>query len=463
MSETLDSLSRYGQSFQSKVVSALLSDKKLLESLSDIIKADFFESEANRWIVSTIIQYYSDYRRVPTLDVFKVELYKNDNPILKTTVKEQLRHIYTEVGSVDLEFITKEFSDFCRNQNLKEVILQSVDLLKAGNYNKIKELVDNAMKVGTSADIGHDYIRDLMMRMEEDARIVVPTGMEPIDDLMDGGLSSGELGVIVANSGIGKSWVLSQIGAHAMKLGKTVVHYTMELSETYVGRRYDTILSGIPTHELRDRKSEVEEKLKRIKGNVIIKYFPPKGVTAKRLETHIDKMIQLGQKPDIVIVDYADLLRSHSVSSDSTYQEAGGTYIELRALSGEYGIPVWTASQANRSGLQSDILEADSVADSYAKVMNADFVVSLMRKPNDKLNNTAKFHVMKNRFGPDGLTFPAKMDTNIGMIKVFEGTSPNGMMAMKDSKDGEKMEKQMLFNKYAEMTGGKPKVSGFGE
>jgi hypothetical protein len=116
----------------------------------------------------------------------------------------------------------------------------------------------------------------------------------------------------------------------------------------------------------------------------------------------------------------------------------------------------------HNSSLQNDIIEADSIADSYAKIMNADFVMSLMRKPNDKLNNTARFHVMKNRFGPDGLTFPAKMDTNIGMIKVFENNSPNGMMAMKESKDGEKMERQMLFNKYAEINGhNKSKITGF--
>ncbi len=461
MSEINDTLSRYGQSFQSKVVSALITDTRLLDSIGDIIKTDFFESDANKWIVNTILQYYSTYKKTPTLDVFKVELYKIENKILKTTIREQLRHVYTEVGNIDLDFIKKEFEDFCRNQNLKEVILQSVDLLKAGNYNKIKELVDNAMKVGTSADIGHDYLKDLDLRMEDDARETVATGLEPIDDLMDGGLSAGELGVIVAASGIGKSWVLSQIGAHAMKLGKNVVHYTMELSETYVGRRYDTILSSIPTHELKDRKSEVENRINKIKGNVIIKYFPPKGITSKKIELHIDKLTQMGAKPDLIIIDYADLLRSHYVTSESTYQEAGNIYIELRGLSGEYGIPIWTASQANRSSIQNEIIEADSIADSYAKIMNADFVMSLMRKPNDKLNNTARFHVMKNRFGPDGLTFPAKMDTNIGMIRVFENTSPNGMMAMKDSKDGEKMEKKLLFNKYAELNGNRKIKSEF--
>jgi replicative DNA helicase len=348
MSETFDSLSRYGQSFQSKTISALLTDTQLLETLVDIIKPEFFESESNKWIVSTIIKYYNDYKQVPTLDVFKVELNKCDNKILKTTVKDQLRHIYTEVGNVDLDFIKKEFSDFCRNQNLKEVILQSVDLLKAGNYGKIKELVDNAMKIGTSADIGHNYINDLMLRMEDESRETVPTGLEPIDDLMDGGLSGGELAVIVAASGIGKSWVLSQIGANAMKSGKNVVHYTLELSETYVGRRYDTILSGITPHELKDRQEEVAQKLKLIKGNVMIKYFPPKGITTKKIETHIDKLIQTNFKPDLIIIDYADLLRSHYVTGESTYQEAGNIYIELRGLSGEYGIPIWTASQANR-------------------------------------------------------------------------------------------------------------------
>lgn len=458
-----DTLSKYGQSFQSKVISALLTDVRLMDTLNEIIHKKFFESDANKWIVGEIKDYYNDYKKIPTLDVFKVQLSKLENPSLGKTIVEQLRVVYTQVGKEDLDYVKDEFSSFCRNQNLKEVIVQSVDLLKAGNYDKIKELVDKAMKVGIESDLGHDYLLDYESRVDEVDRETVSTDWECINELMDGGLGPGELGVVVAPSGVGKTWILSALGAAAVKAGKSVVHYTLELSEHYVGQRYDTVFSNVPSADLKDRKEEVLEKIKRLKGKLLIKYFPPKGVSSKKIEAHLEKMIAAGNKPDLIIVDYADLLLSHSNKSDSTYGEQGGVYIDLRGMGGELGIPIWTASQTNRSAIDSEVIEADKIADSYAKVMNADFIMSISRKAKDKLNNTARFHVMKNRFGPDGITFPAKMDTNKGIVEVFQANSSDGIITQKQSANGVELERQLLHKKYVETmplgNGGVKKVS----
>ena len=451
--QDIDTLSKYGQSFQSKVVSALLTDNKFLDTISEVTTSKFFENDANKWIISEILSYHEEYRKPPTLDVFKSQLTKIDNEVLKKTVVEQLRHVFTQVGNVDLEYIKDEFTNFCINQNLKGVILQSVDLLKAGSYDRIKDLVDKAMKVGQESDLGMDYIDDYESRTEELNRTTVPTRWKPINDLMDGGLGPGELGVVVAPSGVGKTWILTAIGAEAVRSGLSVVHYTMELSEHYVGARYDTVFTGIPSVDLKDKKEEVKSKIKNLPGKLLIKYFPPKGVTVKKLQTHIEKMITLDNKPDVIIVDYADLLLSHSNKSDSTYAEQGGVYIDLRGMSGELEIPIWTASQTNRSAIDSEVIEADKIADSYAKVMNADFIMSWSRKSKDKLNDTARAHIMKNRFGPDGITFPCKMNTNTGYIEVYEQHSPDGVIAQKQAASGQLETKKLLHKKYVENMG----------
>ena len=356
------------------------------------------------------------------------------------------------------------FTAFCINQNLKNVIVQSIDLLKSGNYDKIKELVDKAMKVGVDADLGMDYLTDFEERYDETARNTIATDWECINELMNGGLGPGELGVVVAPSGVGKTWVLAALGAAAVKAGKTVAHYTMELSQGYVGLRYDTVFTHIASSELSEKKTEVLSKLKRLTGKLKIKYYPPKGASSKTIQAHIEKMIAAGNKPDLIIVDYADLLLSHSNKTDSTYAEQGGVYIDLRGMSGELQIPIWTASQTNRSAIDSEVIEADKIADSYAKVMNADFIMSLSRKAKDKLNNTARVHVMKNRFGQDGITFPAKMDTTHGTIEVYTATSSDGILASKESSNGAELEKQMLHKKYMDTIVGTktPTVSGLG-
>ena len=451
--QNIDTLSKYGQSFQTKVLSSLITDVRLLDTLSEIIHPKFFEAESNKWIAEEIVSYYDEFKKSPTLDVFKSEVSKLDDRGFQKSVVEQLKSVFTKVGDSDLDYVKKEFSSFCINQNLKQAIVSSVDLLKAGNYDRIKDLVDKAMKVGVDSDMGHDYLLDFEERTNEVDRSTVPTGWDCINELMDGGLGPGELGVAVAPSGVGKTWVLCALGAAAVKQGLNVVHYSLELSEHYVGQRYDTVFTQIPSADVKDKKEEVLEKIGRLNGKLLIKYFPPKGISAKKLESHIEKMTAAGNKPDLIIIDYADLLLSHTNKSDSTYGEQGGVYIELRGISGELGIPIWTASQTNRSAIDSEVIEADKVADSYAKVMNADFIMSISRKSKDKLNNTARFHIMKNRFGPDGITFPSKMDTNTGFIEVYDGNSSDGIITQKESANGEQMEKKLLHKKYVENFG----------
>jgi hypothetical protein len=431
----------------------LIADVRLLDTLREVIHPKFFESEANKWIVEEIMEYYDDFKRTPSLDVFKVEISKMEDVGMQKRIVEQLKLAFTQLGDNDLDYVRKEFSNFCINQNLKEAIFQSVDLLKAGSYDRIKDLVDKAMKVGVDTDLGLDYVLDFEERNEDLNRTTVPTNWDCINELMDGGLGPGELGVIVAPSGVGKTWVLCALGAAAVKAGMNVVHYSLELSEHYVGQRYDTVFTQIPSGDLKNRKEDVLQKIKKLKGRLLIKYFPPKGISARNIESHIEKMTAAGNKPDLVIIDYADLLLSTTNKSESTYGEQGGVYIELRGMGGMLGIPVWTASQTNRSAIDSEVIEADKVADSYAKVMNADFIMSISRKAKDKLNNTARFHIMKNRFGQDGLTFPSKMDTNIGSIEVFEASSSDGILTSKESNDGALMEKKLLHKKYVDNFG----------
>jgi replicative DNA helicase len=453
MSNT-DTLSKFGQDFQTKVISCLVTDSKFLDQLTEILHSKFFDSDSNKWIVDSIMKYHTQYKRSPSMEIFKVLVTEIKEPILQQAVIDQLRNIYAKIGNLDLEYVKDRFRDFCIEQNLKQVILKSVDLLETGNYDKIKTEVDKALKVGQEIDLGHDYILDMETRhSDEEMRSTVPTDWSVINDLMDGGLGPAELGVVVAPSGVGKTWILTAIGAAAVKQGKSVVHYSMELSEKYVGDRYDCVFTNIPTNEIKEKKEQVERKVRGLKGKLLIKYFPPKSITTKTLETHIEKMIASGNKPDLVIIDYADLVLPFNRGNDSAYVDQGSVYIELRALGGIMELPVWTASQTNRSGLESEVIEADKIADSYAKVMNADFIMSWSRKSKDKINSTARAHIMKNRFGQDGITFPCKMDTNRGFIEVYDGSSPEGILASKDAINGDKEQKEVMKKKYLDLLG----------
>jgi hypothetical protein len=166
------------------------------------------------------------------------------------------------------------------------------------------------------------------------------------------------------------------------------------------------------------------------------------------LRGHIEKCIMQGLNPDVIIVDYADLLRGTGAEKR---HELEGIYEDLRGLAGEYEVPVWTASQANRSALEEDVIGAEKIAESYGKVMVADFVISLSRKVQDKLAGTGRWHVIKNRFGPDGITLPSKMNTSNGQINIYADTSVQGKDAKKQMENGNELARKMLAQKFKEI------------
>jgi len=442
-----DTLTQFGTSFQSKIIASLMVDVKFIQTISDILSSKMFDSDSNKWLVKCIKDYYYEYKKQPTLEVIKYKIDEIDNDVLKTGVVEKLRDVWRNVESSDLEFVQKQTLDFCRNQSLKSAILESVDLLENKDYDGIKSIIDEAMKAGTSRDLGHDYITSLETRLEESARSTVKTPWDVIDDIMDGGLGEGELGVIVAPAGIGKSWTLQAIGAGALRENKTVVHYTLELNENYVGLRYDSIFSGVTTANIKYHKEEVKKKIEKLPGRLLIKYFPTKAATVQTLGAHLKQIELSGTKPDIVLVDYADILMPTGNFRERRHA-IGNIYEDLRGLAGELELPIWTASQANRSALEEDVIGADKVAEDYSKVMTADFVMSMSRKVEDKIANTGRFHVIKNRFGVDGMTYPSTINTNIGQVQIFEGSSQFGKDAQSKMNNSDEFLRKELANKY---------------
>ena len=445
-----DKLSEYGWSFQIKVIAAMFIDRTFLQQIADIIQSDYFESDANSWLLEVVLDHFREYKTPPSKDVLKVKVTEIDNDILKTAVLEQLKEVFRYMESDDLTFVKDEILKFCKNQEIKRAIMDSVGLLKMGNYDEIKTKIDSAMKAGADTDIGHEYKKDVVARYNEAARHTVTTGWDVIDDLMDGGLAPGELGVVMAPAGIGKSWMLINIGANAIKQNKTVIHYTLELNENYVGQRYDSVITGIAAQNLKNYTEDIEDKLKDISGELIIKYFPTKSTGVMGIKAHVEKTIMLGQTPDLIVVDYADLLK---VSSKDKHEALEELYEDLRGMAGEYGVPVWTATQANRSALEDDIIEADKIASSYGKVMVSDFLMSLSRKVEDKLSGTGRGHVIKNRFGPDGITLPSKINTNNGQFNFFEPQTTQGRQTTQTMKTGESLIKKNLAQKFKDLGG----------
>ncbi len=449
---TLQSIDEYGPSFQMKVISSLLTHKEFLQNINDVLSDEYFSNPAHKWVINQIIQYYENYHTTISMDILKVEMKKLDNEVLKVSVKEQLREAY-RADIEDLEYVQGEFSTFCKNQQLKKALLNSVDLLKAGDYDSIKYMIESAMKAGQDKNIGHEYKKDTESRYREDHRSIVPTPWEPINELIQGGLGNGDLGLIFGNPGGGKSWTLVALGGHAVKMGYNVIHYTLELSEAYTGRRYDAFFTGTPVDQLEKHKAEVETLTAELPGELIIREYPMGKTTINTIESHIKKVIDLGIQPDLILIDYIDLLSTRKRNVDRK-GEIDDIYTSTKGLARELNIPIWSVSQVNRAGAKDDIIEGDKAAGSYDKMMITDLSLSLSRKKEDKVNGTGRLHIMKNRYGMDGLTFQVDVNTSNGHIAVGDryDEEADTVAPKKQSNDNfDDLDKKMLSNKFFEL------------
>jgi len=449
---TLNNLSQYGIGFQIKVLSSLLTHKEFLLNIQDVLSEEYFDNQAHKWIIKQILDYFQKYHTTPSMDVLKVELKKIDNEVLQVSIKEQLREAY-KASDEDLKYVEEEFSNFCKNQQLKKALLTSVDFLNAGDYDSIRTMIDNALKAGQDKNMGHEYNKDVESRYREDHRTIVPTPWEPINELLQGGLGNGDFGLIFGNPGGGKSWSLVALGGFAVKLGYNVLHYTLELGSDYVGRRYDAFFTGVGVQNITKHKDKVEDAVTQLPGQLIIKEYPTGKASISTIESHIKKCIDLDFKPDLIIIDYVDLLRSKRKNRERK-EEIDDIYISTKGLARELNLPVWSVSQVNRAGAKDDIIEGDKAAGSYDKMMVTDVAISLSRKRQDKVNGTGRFHIMKNRYGMDGLTFSVKADTSTGHFEVstqIEDDEPETSSTPAFGNQIDSIDKALIKQKFFEL------------
>lgn len=416
---SLSKLSQYGKGFQLKVLGAFLTDKKFILNARDLIRAEYFDSDAHKWIIETIVKYFDKYHTTITMDILKVELQKVENDILQTAVKSELRGCY-ESTQEDLAYVQEEFITFCKNQELKAALLNSADLLNQGDFDGIRNMIEKAMRAGMDKNIGHEYNKDIESRYRQDYRPTIPTPWPVLNEGIQGGWGPGDLIIVFGNPGGGKSWTMVAAAGHAVQLGFNVNYYTLELGEDYVGKRFDCYFTGYSIEDVNKHRPEVEKIVSNLKGKLIVKEYPPKGASISTIKAHIQKCIDMDHKPDMIVIDYVDYLKPPSKSRFTERKdEIDDVFIATKGLAKELKIPILTPSQVNRMGAKDDVIEGDKAAGSYDKMMVADICLSLSRKKEDKVLGTGRFHIMKNRYGMDGMTYDAKVDTNNGHIEIL--------------------------------------------
>ena len=451
--------SKYGKDFQERVFQSLLTDHSWASQMLEVMDSEYFDIKYLQYLSSRFFGFYTKYKNFPTMpllvSIIREELTSGDDVILREQVIEYLSRIKTSPNLGDLKYVKEKSLDFCKKQVLKKALEDSVVAIGNENYESVLNIMKDALSKGAQSTTGHVFFEDYEARFAKITRVTCPTGITQLDrkEVLNGGLARGEIGVITAPTGVGKSHFLVSVGANALKVGKNVLHYTFELTETAVGVRYDSHLCDIPSSEVQDRKDEVLKNYEEGSyGRLIIKEYPTGSASVLTIRNHLEKLAMKDFIPSLIVIDYADIMRS-TRSYDSLRHELKLIYEELRNLAMELKIPVWTASQANREAAEKDVVGLDSMSEAYGKAMVADVVVSLSRKQLEKSTGAGRLFVAKNRAGKDGILFPVRIDCSKSKITVIDDPSELSTLEILESRNTGT--KDMLKSKWKEITGNK--------
>jgi len=446
--------SKFGKSFQEDLCHMVLNDRPFADQMFEVLDLNFLELKHLRVFIQKIEDYRGKYGVHPTSNIMQ-SIIRTGLDGEPESVKVRIREYYARCLAnghepESAEYIKDTALDFCKKQKLKGALIKSVELIKSSSFDEVSKVIDDALKLGCDNEMGYDYLADFEQRFLKKARSPVSTGWPDIDDIAKGGLGKGELGVVVAPTGAGKSMVLVHLGAQAIKQGKNVLHYTLELADTIVAGRYDAAITGVELKNLAVFKEKIYDEIKDIEGKLIVKEYPTRSASIQTIKNHVEKLKRRDFVPDMIIVDYGDLIKPENSRKDEKRHQLETIYEELRGIAQICECPLWTASQTNRSGLNAEVITMESISEAFNKCFVADFIFTVSRTVEDKNTNTGRIFVAKNRNGPDGLVYPLFMDTSNVKIKVLNqtGESVNDIIQKSSKERLENLkEKYALFKK----------------
>jgi replicative DNA helicase len=418
----------YKKSFQRKILSVILHDYTLVLNIINIIKPSYFTAPVMRIIARNITKFVKKFKTAPDYDeLCNYSIKNSDGKFSDDLLCSNIKKIYS-TKIKNKKYIVEQMVEFARYSGMKSAIIESADLIgDIDNRSTIRNLITDALKIGL--DIrkkGIDVIKERYKRAVERALYGfdytrISTGFKGLDRRLSGGLDCGELGCILAPPKGFKTGTLINLGFAALARRKTVVHYTFEVSEDKTAARYERRISGLTKKGMLKHPKKLDAALRRLESigaRLIVKEFPMRTVGVSDIHNHLEFLKNEGIYPDLVIVDYGDLLKPET--RGETHTQIGDIYAALRALAQEFNVPVWTASQTTRKALGKKYIQKDDIADSFKKIAVSDVVIAVCQTPDERKADNARLFVAANREGAEGGIVFMHIDYKRSRIREME-------------------------------------------
>ena len=412
-----------GSSFQVQLINQIIVDKDFGRSIIDVIEQQYFENKYFKIILQMIKEYYLKYEHVPTFDTLE--------QITKSELQQELASkivmdTIAKIKESPIEgsgFIQEKALKFCKQQELQKAITKAQKVIDGGefeSYDKLEELVREALQVGEREDGMADVFSNLDDVLNEDYRHPIPMGIPGIDRLLKGGLAKGELGVILAPTGVGKSTFLTKIANHSFNLGYNVLQIFFEDNPKIIQRKHITLWTKVHPDELSNKKDEVMDKVREVQSKMenrlILKKLPSDTLTMLQIKNQLRKMIADGIKLDMIVLDYIDCIVPDKNLGDE-WKSEGSVMRGFEAMCHELNLVGWTATQGNRSSISSEVVTTDQMGGSIKKAQVGHVIISVAKTLQQKEMKLATIAITKSRIGDDGIVFEnCKFDN--GMLEI---------------------------------------------
>lgn len=450
-----DTFSKMGKTYQEKVVQAVLQDFMFAEQMADVLDPKFFELKYLQEIVKKFYDHKREFKTYPSSDVVEIMVTRDGDgadEMVTSQVREYLKRIQEQPLNGDAGYIQSSSLDFCKRQTLKEAMIKAIEKMEESDYDSIQTIIKEALTRGASRDLGHEYMEGFAARGERSARKPIATGWPQIDRELNGGWERGILATFIAPTGAGKSMFLCNVGAAAIQNGLNVCYITCEMADFKIGLRFDSYYSGVEINNVANDQAKVEAEVRnKVKGRLYIKEFPTKTASVQTIRSYLQRLKATKDfTPDILIVDYADLLRGTRGYGEKRF-ELEGVYEELRALAQELNIVVVTADQTNRSGLDMEVVSIAQIGEAYSKATVCDVIFTISRRAEDKQANCGRIFIAKSRLGRDGIIYPFLMNSATVKVTILNQDQDPIALFMESNQNL----KQMVGERFNKLANGK--------
>jgi replicative DNA helicase len=402
-------------------------------------------------------EYYTKYEHTPSFEtleqVAKSELQQ------ETAVKVVLDTIKKiKDAPIDgVDFVQEKALKFCKQQELQKVMKKAQKIIDGGefeNYDTLEEMVREALLVGSKDTTTMDVFSNLDQVLDEDYRHPIPMGIPGIDRLLKGGLAKGEIGVILAPTGVGKSTILTKISNHAFNLGFNVLQVFFEDNPKVIQRKHFTLWTKIHPDELSEKKEEVMNKVKEIKekmpNTLDLKKLPSDTKTMTQIKNEIRKMIADGIKIDMIVLDYIDCIVPDKNLGDE-WKSEGSVMRGFESMCHELNLVGWTATQGNRASISSQVVTTDQMGGSIKKAQVGHVIITVAKTLQQKEMKLATIAITKSRVGDDGVVFEnCKFDNAMIDIDTESTTTFLGLEEQKEERQRQRVKELLEKRKERE-------------